>query len=44
MASHEFDVKPEVSEVTRLIEWVGIRCATEGLADDITALALVLQP
>ena len=35
MASHEFAVKPVVSEVARLIEWIGIRCAAEGLADDI---------
>ena len=35
MASHELDVKPEVCEVARLIEWTGSCCAAEGLAADI---------
>ena len=44
MASHETDVKPEVCEVTRLIEWTRSRCAAEGLADDIAfKLTLALE-
>jgi serine/threonine-protein kinase RsbW len=35
MASYELDVKPEVGEVAHLIEWVGSRCAAEGLAEDV---------
>ncbi len=36
MALHQLDVKPQVSEVARLNEWIGSRCAAEGLADDVT--------
>ena len=44
MASHEFDVKPQVCEVARLIEWIGSRCAAEGLVDDIAfKLTLALE-
>jgi len=35
MASHELDVKPEVGEVARLIEWIDARCAAQGLAEDL---------
>jgi len=35
MASHELDVKPEVCDVARLIEWIEARCAAEGLAEDL---------
>ena len=44
MASHELDVKPQVGEVPRLIDWIGSRCAAEGLAEDVTfKLTLALE-
>ncbi len=36
MASHELDVTPQVCEVPQLIDWVGSRCAADGLGDDVT--------
>ena len=36
MASHELDVKPQVGEVPRLIDWIGSCCAGEGVAEDVT--------
>jgi serine/threonine-protein kinase RsbW len=35
MASHELDLKPEVREVTGLIEWIDACCAAQGLAEDL---------
>jgi serine/threonine-protein kinase RsbW len=35
MASHELDVKPEIREVARLIEWIDACCAAQGLAEDL---------
>ena len=44
MASHELDVTPQVGEVPRLIEWIGSRCAAEGLAEAVTfKLTLALE-
>ena len=44
MASHELDVKPQVGEVPRLIDWVQSCCAAEGLAEDLTfKLTLALE-
>ena len=44
MAAHELDVTPEVGEVSRLIDWIGSRCAAEGLAEDVTfKLTLALE-
>ena len=44
MASHELDVTPHVGEVPRLIEWIGSRCAAEGVAEDVTfKLTLALE-
>jgi anti-sigma regulatory factor (Ser/Thr protein kinase) len=44
MASHELDVKPEVGEVARLIEWIDASCAAEGLAEDLKfKLTLALE-
>jgi anti-sigma regulatory factor (Ser/Thr protein kinase) len=44
MASHELLVKPQVCEVPQLIDWVGSRCATDGLAEDVTFhLTLALE-
>jgi anti-sigma regulatory factor (Ser/Thr protein kinase) len=36
MASHELDVTPQVGEVSLLIDWIGSRCAADGLAEDVT--------
>ena len=44
MASHELRVKPQVCEVSRLIEWVGSCCGAEGLAEDcIFKMTLALE-
>jgi len=44
MAAHELDVTPEVGGVSRLIDWIGSRCAAEGLAPDVTfKLTLALE-
>ena len=44
MASHELDVTPQVGEVPQLIDWIGSRCAAEGLAEDVTfKLTLALE-
>ncbi|HEV2336345.1 MAG TPA: ATP-binding protein [Stellaceae bacterium] len=36
MASHHLDVKPQVGEVARLIEWIGSCCAADGLTEEAT--------
>jgi anti-sigma regulatory factor (Ser/Thr protein kinase) len=44
MALHEIDVTPQVGEVLRLTDWIGSRCAVEGLAEDVTfKLTLALE-
>ena len=44
MASHALDVTPQVGEVPQLIDWIGSRCAAEGLAEDVTfKLTLALE-
>ena len=36
MAAHQLRVEPQVGEVTRLNEWVGERCAADGVAEEAT--------
>ncbi|MGC2411803.1 MAG: ATP-binding protein [Stellaceae bacterium] len=35
MAEHQLDIKPQVGEVVRLNEWVGVRCTADGVAEDV---------
>jgi anti-sigma regulatory factor (Ser/Thr protein kinase) len=35
MTSHQLDVNPRVSEVPRLNEWIGARCAADAIAEDV---------
>jgi serine/threonine-protein kinase RsbW len=44
MAAHEISVKPDISAVQPLLEWVEQHCREGGLADDVTfKMALVLE-
>jgi anti-sigma regulatory factor (Ser/Thr protein kinase) len=44
MATHETEVKPELREVTRLIEWIDAHCAEQGLPEDFKLkLTLALE-
>ncbi|MFI4947490.1 MAG: ATP-binding protein [Alphaproteobacteria bacterium] len=36
MAAHHLDVKPQVGEVARLIEWIKSCCAADGISEEVT--------
>jgi anti-sigma regulatory factor (Ser/Thr protein kinase) len=35
MAAYELCVEPQVTEITRLIDWLAVCCEDEGLGDDV---------
>ena len=35
MASHELNIEPRVSEIPRLLDWVGACCGADGIADEL---------
>jgi anti-sigma regulatory factor (Ser/Thr protein kinase) len=44
MASHELRVEPQLSEISRLIDWIGACCGAEEIGDDIKSkITLALE-
>jgi serine/threonine-protein kinase RsbW len=44
MSHHEISLEPAVSEVSRLIDWIGRCCAQDGLPDDVAfTMTLALE-